>query len=811
MVNTFPQLSNIDSTTRGVIESRAGKNVTASKLIPWMRILSAVGKGLVIESIPKNDSFSQRYGNSSRAGRVGIDFSGKDYFEDESVRGYRPSPTISSLSVENGAQGLSRKTTFTIVCYTIGQAEIITKHFLEPGYTVLVEWGWNSPKSANQKCGLNKCDIADYNNIKTILKKRKDSDGTYDAVLGFITGGGMDYGDGETFNVNIELTSLGEIPAYLQPHKGFNKTTSSGNKVNTGDKFYGYQINAARTGNQGKKDIGKGLFMQMYNDLPNHKQIAEIKVLGDNPRWTDPANFINMDEKIRETLRDDFDVGMFKTKVRVQTEKGEAKIELPEGIDLVTNQRFIRMDLAFEILNTVQDGTLIPVVDGDCGKKVMMNNRISIDDTICRAHKHMFSTDVNKLYIPNKNLPDFGLVDALTSTEIQSTFIKFLGSGNNQYIEKTVDGHPKTDKDYKYFPRTTSFTFNDLNSFIPEVMPYKEFQPHTWGWLTDLYLNFDFFKEVIDRKGLLIKDIVLEILNGVSSAVNMYWEFQIVDRCSKGVSENISEPRQSAAEGTLELQIKEIGTGGVPTKSIQTIFQSRGLKTPFIQSSLKMDIPGAMKNMIVGQRNAASQGNAEARDIIMDNAKDGLFSNEIDPVLQAINSMAKNAEEAKKNPKKKEEQKYDKDIEKENKKKNLELFTQTAGIFPKIQDSQGNIDAVLNWFDFIDTNKSTLNDLLIVGTYNDPSLLKMIQQIDDCIFTGGSYKGVLNNSIILPIKFDFTIHGVSGLKVGDVFKIDDLPKKYRTKIFQIMQINHSLDDNGWFTQVESQIRNTDGI
>jgi hypothetical protein len=117
----------------------------------------------------------------------------------------------------------------------------------------------------------------------------------------------------------------------------------------------------------------------------------------------------------------------------------------------------------------------------------------------------------------------------------------------------------------------------------------------------------------------------------------------------------------------------------------------------------------------------------------------------------------------------------------------------------------------VNWFDFIDTNANTLNDLLIVGTYNDPSLLKMIQQMDDGIFVGGDYKGITQNSIILPIFFNFTIHGVSGLKVGDVFKIQDLPKKYSDRIFQIMRINHTLDSNGWFTQVESQIRNTTGI
>jgi len=544
--------------------------------------------------------------------------------------------------------------------------------------------------------------------------------------------------------------------------------------------------------------------MQMYNDLPNHKQIPEIKKLVDDPRWADPANFINMEERLRESLRDDFD----DSTARIKQDGKETTAEIPEGVSLVTDQRFIRMDLAFEIINTVQEGTLIPVVEGPCGKSVMMNNRISINDTLCRAHKHMFSTDITKLYIPNRNLPDFGLIDALTSKEIKSTFIEFEGEGNSQKPKKVVDGHPETDSTKRYFPREVDITWYDLNEVIPESME-QQFFAYKWGWLTDLYLNFDFFKEVIDRKGLVIKDIVLEILNGVSSAVNMYWEFQIVDRCSSGKTENTDAPIKSTEKGSMELHIREIGTGGVPSKGITSVFQSRGLKTPFIESSLKIDIPGAMKNMIVGQRNAATQGNAEAREILLE--REGLFTNEIDPVLDALNKMQKNAEEAQKDPKEKQEEKSSADIIKENKKKNLELFTQTAGIFPKIQNVKGNTDAVVNWFDFIDTNANTLNDLLIVGTYNDPSLLKMIQQMDDGIFVGGDYKGITQNSIILPIFFNFTIHGVSGLKVGDVFKIQDLPKKYSDRIFQIMRINHTLDSNGWFTQVESQIRNTTGI
>ena len=38
--------------------------------------------------------------------------------------------------------------------------------------------------------------------------------------LGTITGGGMCYGANETFEIQVELTSIGELPAYLQHHKG---------------------------------------------------------------------------------------------------------------------------------------------------------------------------------------------------------------------------------------------------------------------------------------------------------------------------------------------------------------------------------------------------------------------------------------------------------------------------------------------------------------------------------------------------------------------------------------------------------------
>ena len=70
-----------------------------------------------------------------------------------------------------------------------------------------------------------------------------------------------------------------------------------------------------------------------------------------------------------------------------------------------------------------------------------------------------------------------------------------------------------------------------------------------------------------------------------------------------------------------------------------------------------------------------------------------------------------------------------------------------------------------------------------------------------------------NNSIgqlnvpLLPIKFNFTIHGVSGIRVGDTFNIIDLPGKYKTKVFQVTQVEHTIAQNIWTTKVEGSMRN----
>ena len=138
MSSTFPNLSKIPKAVSKTIKSRAGDNLGASKLLCWIRVISAGGVngegetskgGLVLESFqnkkePENsenpeknwstDNFSTRYGNGSKSGRVGTNFQGDSVYADGNDRAYRPSPIIEGLSIQNGNKGLSRKSTFTI-------------------------------------------------------------------------------------------------------------------------------------------------------------------------------------------------------------------------------------------------------------------------------------------------------------------------------------------------------------------------------------------------------------------------------------------------------------------------------------------------------------------------------------------------------------------------------------------------------------------------------------------------------------------------------------------------------------------------
>jgi len=872
-MSTFPNLSNINAVIADKIKSRAN-NINASNLMPWIRLSTASGwtadngGGLVLESLPfksetqedgsvitySTDTLQSRYGGgTSKSGRIGTDFKGNSVYTsaEKEDRINKPSPIIEALSVSNGQEGLSKHCEFVIKCHTLSQADIISSKFLEPGYMVLVEFGWNTSLAIQQKIDLTTapiCAMARYNSYDYVQLKKQKSEGTYDAFLGYITGGDIKSADSDNYNVSVKLTTIGELPSYYQRHTA----TSSPNDNQTKTNAFAESGKIESNLNEGK-DIGKSLFKLMYNELPKAKQSETFAkelldgkdVLG--TPWTSSHNFLNFDKTITKKFSELYSDG-----ASINT-SGEVST-LPEGSKLIDDERFIRLELAFAILNTTNK-VLKQADVVDCKGVKTYNFEINTNDCICRAFPNIFSVDKNILYIPNTKLPQFNLTDVLTNETPKTNLVSL---DKNGVVTKTFNGN-LADKPYLNTeinkglvnPYLYSFPLQfELNSgYIQQmtgyntttnsdVLPIKS-KPGMAGWLRNLYINFDFFLDVIGRDSMTTIDVYYELLNGISSAVNNQWVFEIVEQ-------------DSGADSYKELAVKELTFSGIVENPLNDsnnkdengnlktpIFYTRGKNTPFIESSLDINIPAAMKNSIIGSRLAKALG--EENDELtqegpMIQTGNGLFTNVSDPLLSKLASfnISKNDESAKaisnedeptdeeiskfqyenKNPyggpglyddydaaKNALKAKNAREKVKEIKNKNFDIFSSAAGIYPYVNNRKTVNDAVggiiKQWFTNPD-EKLNIDDYLLIGTYDDVSTFRMI------------YSKSAKNSlgILMPINFTFSLHGISGLRVGDIFSLADLPPKFTQSIFQVLEVSHTISDGKWLTNVRAGYRTT---
>ena len=810
-MSVFPLMGKIDDGVYGTINSRVNDNVKLSKLLSWIRISSAVDGGLILETMPSEQTFASSYGNRNRSGNVGIKFDGTHVYA-ENDRGYRPSPVIESVSIENGHQGLSRKAKFAIKCFTLAQAELLTKYFYQPGYCVLVEYGWNVPESIEQRADLTvgkECEIAKYNNYTHISQKRTASNGTYDGFMGRITGGGYQSGDDETYIIDVELTTLGEIPTYFQIHKNGTLDGEAGEKLNSSLKYEISKINTlADSGN----NVGLALFQQMYNRLPNKKRTEQVKGLTGakdihgNP-WTSEFNFINVDEEIREYLLG----ALTDSKQYVENEKGEkVPVFIPDGLTMMSEQSFIRFELAMAILNTY----IVNVVskrssEAGCSEPTY-SYTINTNDTVVGAHKWMFSIDGTKLFIPNTNHPEFGMKQAF-ERENEVSADQFINPAQIEDAGKTVDlcpanfvaqptGRSKigsaSKKDLYAFPATREYTSNDLEGVNKRTAP-----AHSWGYLRNLYINLNFFIETLSKTNLVAKDIYYELLNGMSAAAGSYWHFEIVEK--PVVTE---EAEQTENEKHFNIEIQDLNFMGNIDKSKSAIkeFYSKGVNTPFLNSTLDMPIPAVMRNEILG-RNSSAKVNTKGEN--PDQKYDGFFSNQLCPVTKILDSFKEDADvNTPVDDGVASVEKSKKDVARAN----MELFLSKATIVPKQQKREGESKSGL-WAEIkrvftTNTIDAALGEYLMIIAWDDSTILKQLE------VKWNSKKDVASPvSPILSIEFSFDIHGVSGLKVGDVFKIIDIPSAFKGGVFQIMEQSHSLNGGLWTTTVRGKLRNFTAI
>lgn len=762
-MSSFPNFSNIAPHVIAELSSRKGNIMKVSNLNAWVRVASGVGSGCQLISNPNFSLFGGAgsiYGNDTMSGTLGYTWDGKGFVTADDFHGYRPKPNITSIEVNEGAGNISRKATFSITCYTRAQLDKMCKYFLEPGYTIFLEWGWNTPNGVSQFTPTLSGDSVGANqSFQTVNKKRKASNGQYDNYLGFITGGSVSM-SGQEWTISVKCTGFTELPAFLN---AADNSEAKGEQPPEAAKAYDVSKISA------EPDLGKQRFMMGFNRLPSNKQSLKVQDLITDAFYASPLNFVNVDENVKAEMNSKmkgtsflgFKFGGGATTADAGT---DAKtVDLPEGTDLIGDSGFIKFGVLSGILSQI----------GFEAYKVgpnIVSVSVNTKNTACTAFPKIFSTDKNKLFIPNPNTPKFSLLQASENTA-QTDFTSVL----NCSVEY---GGAKV-----RFPYDQPIVKGSVSGRTPSKIQHGEDETflglnkpaYAYGFLDDLYVNLEFAKGILETKNFSIKDALYQLLNGMSGAACGLWDFQILEtNDDKGGSE------LSVVDMNMSAQ-----TNGVPYR-----FDVAGSDSVFMDASLDLDISGAKMNQIIGNRLGQKVNGSSPS--VNSKKKAGLFTNEPDLVLKSIErkqgttnttTKAPTAAEAEAAAEAKDE------AAKKAKEKAMQLFLSRIGYAPKVN--------LLQNADF----GQPLEDMTYITAYNDQLVFESLKNGKDVV---GEVQGV---SALMPIKFSFSIHGVSGIKRGDKFRVGGIPTAYEeTGFFQVTSVKQTITDMIWKTEIEGGFR-----
>ena len=534
--------------------------------------------------------------------------------------------------------------------------------------------------------------------------------------------------------------------------------------------------------------LGKKRWMLCFNALPSSRKTPEIKALVIQKDFSlaevpiaSIVNYINFDPRIADKVNEAADGSWLSRATgtggaKQESEGSSKRIDIPAGTPLVDKNKFIRFGTLIRIINQRELKSL----------KLGTDNNVSMiihsSDCVCSAFDKMFSTDKSRLFIPNKQVPKFDFINAKKSaqriTEIpQKDTVDCRIKGDDLVVAFPYDGYINGGKLVNGPAAGKSVDFSNKLK--------KDWR--TFGLLDDLYVNFDFAAGILDSTNITIKDALYQILNGMSSAVNDLWNFQIIQTQAPNT---ITTDGFTIKKGDSVVSIKEVNF--TPKGETPPVFKFSliGTDSIFKDSSLQLDMSGAKMNQVIGSRldiksNKETQPNVGKLNAI------GLE----DLILKEVYRKAEEANDAKvPGPGGK--------IDAEEQKKIIEAnflnFLGKLGQYPQVDIrnfKRYTTDRVIKTG--FDVNKT-----LYIASYDDKQLLKLAK---------GSIAKYSDISPLLPINFTFTIHGISGIKRGDKFGVIGIPKKYDNGFFQVIGIKHTIQGMEWTTEVTGGYRNTNGF
>lgn len=293
--------------------------------------------------------------------------------------GLQPMPGINSLEIKHLNRGSIRKATITLKAYNKFQFEVINTLYLRLGFNMLLEWG-NSHyiessglNPDNTALGAGNIDYvrntltedvwfnAKYSTssntdlLNQIEKYREKYDGNYDGFMGRVTNFSWDYNPDGSYNIIIDLASLGDVIESL--------------KVNVSRNY-----KVTKEGDENIDDITSFL-----NDLSKQPE-----VFNRNPN---NSNYLDINSLTGNTSFAEFFVGG-KTK-----EFPEVSEELRHYIRFGSLLEYLENSILIHFSNGGED--TFPIVNIDYNSEVnvmpIYPNQISFNPKVCLVRTNYFS------------------------------------------------------------------------------------------------------------------------------------------------------------------------------------------------------------------------------------------------------------------------------------------------------------------------------------------------------------------------------------------------------------------------------------
>jgi hypothetical protein len=155
-------------------------------------------------------------------GRSGINGSNPAYTAYNRT-GLRPPPGITSLEVKTkSAYGSLRYATVNFQCWDIRQLEELEVLYMRPGYSVLVEWGWDPYLSSPNTLATGGPIIDIINatpskeNIWQRIINHSASNANYDAIYGFVQNYSWSARDDGGYDCSTTIITMGEVVESLK-------------------------------------------------------------------------------------------------------------------------------------------------------------------------------------------------------------------------------------------------------------------------------------------------------------------------------------------------------------------------------------------------------------------------------------------------------------------------------------------------------------------------------------------------------------------------------------------------------------------